>query len=110
MLKFKYFNILWNFRIPTKKRTFWPVAQEELVKTIFRNQIAKRVCPTMAECLPVLHRFPHCQNQYRKLVEKVNNLITKGKGRRVTQHVQMNGVDDEDNDDDDDIEPARDDD
>ena len=72
----------------SKRRTFWPEDQSARVKTVFAKEIAMRTVPGMDRCNDVLHQFPHCgtgPRVYRKLAWKVNNLITKSKGRKPGQ-------------------------
>ena len=81
----KYKPKLYGFRVqnvrrnPASKREKWPVDQESLARDLFKDFIAERNCPNKKECMPHLHKFPHCRNNYRKLVEKINNFITAGK-------------------------------
>ena len=62
-------------------RKYWPADQEQLVKDIFRREIATGVRPNMERCLPFLDQLPHAQGNYRKIVEKVHNLILKGENK-----------------------------
>lgn len=65
---------------PAAKR-YWPADQEELLKTTFRAELAAQKCPNKTQCIEVLELFPHCGTEYRMIQYKVNNLITKAKGR-----------------------------
>ncbi len=64
------------------KQVSWTAAQEELCQKKFAQFIAARECPDRDDVKPHLADFRHVNNNYRKIVEKVNNLITNSKGRR----------------------------
>lgn len=65
------------------KRSYWPLDQERRVEELFRSEIAQRRCPNKEKCISLLHEFPHCNGAYRTLVAKVNNIVTKAKGRKT---------------------------
>ena len=71
------------------KKKIWPKAQENLVRTIFSQDIASRKCPTRVRCQAVLDEYgtalSHAEGKYRNLVIKVNNMITTAKGRNYTE-------------------------
>lgn len=85
-----------------KKRSYWPKDQEEKLKRMFANEIARRQTPASEKCKSLLHEFPHVGNDadaYRKIIWKVHTYITKSKGRAKPQRRTAN-EDDGNNDSD----------
>jgi hypothetical protein len=66
-------------QIAAFSREPWPKKQEDLVIRIFQKYLAKQIVPNKEQCLEHIHRFPHCNGNYLRLKEKVNNLITREK-------------------------------
>lgn len=63
----------------SKAKVSWPKDQEEHARQLFGSFILKGRCPSKEDCEEVLDQFPHCNGNYRTLVMKINNLITRSK-------------------------------
>lgn len=63
----------------SKAKVSWPKDQEDKAREMFASHILKGKCPGKAECEKVVHVFPHCDGNYRTLVMKINNFITRAK-------------------------------
>ena len=70
----------------------WPKDQEQLVIREFASHFANRTTPNYKECMDKMHLFPHCNNVYTTLKEKVNNMnITNRSKEEAKKRAGNNG-------------------